>query len=178
MDSSFVWTVPDSSSDSCLIKVIAYSPPGFLWDESDGVFKISAVGVEETSVHSSKFIVHSKLYQNQPNPFTESTEIRYQIADNRLQMTDKPSSVISHQSSVSLKIYNVAGQLVKTLVNEVTPPFPPLTPTSPSPQGEGRVRSVVWDGRDESGKPVAPGVYFYRLKAGDFTDTKKMVLSR
>ncbi|MEW6685951.1 MAG: T9SS type A sorting domain-containing protein, partial [Candidatus Edwardsbacteria bacterium] len=136
-------------------------------------------GVEETSVHSSKFVVHSKLYQNAPNPFSKATEIRYQIPDCGRLHTPCPLSRgimrnadSGKRSAVSLKIYNIAGQLVKTLVNELTSPSVPL------PVGEGRVRSVVWDGRDESGKCVASGVYFYRLQSGDFTDTKKMILVR
>ncbi|MEW6685862.1 MAG: T9SS type A sorting domain-containing protein [Candidatus Edwardsbacteria bacterium] len=40
------------------------------------------------------------------------------------------------------------------------------------------MRSVVWDSRDESGKQVSAGVYFYRLTAGDFADTKKMIVLR
>ncbi|MEW6685863.1 MAG: hypothetical protein AB1393_06620 [Candidatus Edwardsbacteria bacterium] len=59
-----------------------------------------------------------RLFQNQPNPFTSQTAIRYSL------------SAISHElsaiSHTTLKVYNVAGQLVKTLVNEITPPFPPL----------------------------------------------------
>ncbi|MEW6687036.1 MAG: FlgD immunoglobulin-like domain containing protein, partial [Candidatus Edwardsbacteria bacterium] len=65
------------------------------------------------------------------------------------------------ESKVSLKIYNVAGQVVKTLVNE--------------PQEPGYY-AVRWDGKNESGVGVASGVYFYRLRAGDFTATKKMIL--
>ncbi|MEW6684933.1 MAG: FlgD immunoglobulin-like domain containing protein [Candidatus Edwardsbacteria bacterium] len=105
-------------------------------------------GVEETSVHSSKFVVHSKLYQNAPNPFSSQTAIRYSL------------SAMSH---TTLKIYNVAGQLVKTLVNE--------------PQEPGYY-AVRWDGKNQSGVSVASGVYFYRLRAGDFTAIKKMILLR
>ncbi|MEW6686414.1 MAG: FlgD immunoglobulin-like domain containing protein [Candidatus Edwardsbacteria bacterium] len=119
------------------------------------VCKYTGPGVEETSVHSSKFIVHSKLYQNQPNPFSSQTAIRYSLPA----MSHEPRTT----SHTTLKVYNIADQLVKTLVNE--------------PQEPGYY-AVRWDGKDENGKPVASGVYFYRLQAGDFSATKKMILLR
>ncbi|MEW6685222.1 MAG: clostripain-related cysteine peptidase [Candidatus Edwardsbacteria bacterium] len=92
------------------------------------------------------------LYPAYPNPSGGAATIRYDIPK---------------KSFVSLKIYNIAGQLVKTLVGQTS--LSDITP------GVHRVR---WDGRDESGKQVADGVYFYRLQAGNFTDTKKMILVR
>ena len=62
---------------------------------------------------------------------------------------------------MSLKVYNVAGELVRTLANEARPAGP---------------YTMTWDGRDSNGANVASGVYFYRLVAGDFTQTRKMVL--
>ncbi|MEW6687010.1 MAG: FlgD immunoglobulin-like domain containing protein, partial [Candidatus Edwardsbacteria bacterium] len=115
----------------------------------------------------SKFIVHSKLYQNAPNPFSKATEIRYQIPDcGRLHTPCPLSRGDCAESKVSLKIYNVAGQLVKTLVNEQRI------------ADSGERSAVMWDGRDEAGKEVSSGVYFYRLKAKDFSDIKKMILLR
>ncbi|MEW6684710.1 MAG: S8 family serine peptidase [Candidatus Edwardsbacteria bacterium] len=96
-----------------------------------------------------------KLYQNAPNPFSSQTAIRYSL------------SAISHElsaiSHTTLKIYNLAGQLVKTLINE---------PKSPG------VYKISWDGRDDTGKQVANGIYFYRLEAGGFSATRKMILLR
>ncbi|MEW6684794.1 MAG: DNRLRE domain-containing protein [Candidatus Edwardsbacteria bacterium] len=135
------------------------------FDERDGnpeiyfkknVADTATTMVEETSVHSSKFIVHSKLYQNQPNPFSSQTAIRYSLSA----MSHEPRAI----SHVSLKIYNIAGQLVKTLVDEQ--------------RIANSEQRVIWDGTDESGKLVARGVYFYRLQVGDFSDTKKMILLR
>jgi len=60
-----------------------------------------------------------------------------------------------------LIIYNLKGQKVKTLVNETLP------------AGE---HSVIWDRRDSNGKQVSSGIYFYKLKAGDYQKVKKMVL--
>jgi hypothetical protein len=89
------------------------------------------------------------LYQNIPNPFNPSTLIRY----------DVPSG----GGHVEIRIYDVSGRLVKTLINEM--------------QSEGR-KSVIWDARNTSGEEVASGVYFYRMRAGDLITTKKMLLLR
>ncbi len=90
------------------------------------------------------------LGQNYPNPFNPSTTISYDIPN------DLTGSV-----QVQLKIYNVRGQVVKTLVNAT--------------RAAGRY-VVQWDGRDKNGENVSSGVYFYRIKAGDFVTTRKMVL--
>jgi hypothetical protein len=90
------------------------------------------------------------LYQNYPNPFNPSTSIRYFVGG------DTPVEV-------SLKIYNVAGQLVRTLLNDRKSP------------GE---YDVIWNGKNESGQEVSSGMYFYKLQVSDYTETKKMVLLR
>ena len=91
-----------------------------------------------------------RLYQNHPNPFNPETMIRYSVeGENDVQ--------------VVVKVYNVAGRLVKTLVDEVRSP------------GE---YEVIWNGRNESDDQVASGVYFYKLRVSDFVETRKMVLLR
>jgi hypothetical protein len=87
---------------------------------------------------------------NYPNPFNPTTKIKYTVG------TSQARSAV-----VSLRIYNVLGQLVRTLVDE------------PKHPGSYEVR---WDGRDEDGNEVASGIYFYKLQAGDFSQTRKMVL--
>ncbi|MCK4654344.1 MAG: T9SS type A sorting domain-containing protein, partial [Candidatus Cloacimonetes bacterium] len=62
---------------------------------------------------------------------------------------------------VSLKVYNVKGQLVKTLVNDKL---------------EAGNYSTTWNGKDKNEEPVASGIYFYKLKAGDFQRVRKMIL--
>ncbi len=91
------------------------------------------------------------LVQNYPNPFNPATRIQF-IAS-------------SEQSSVptTLRIYNVRGQLVRTLMNE---------------SKIAGTYEVIWDGRDDLGNEVASGVYFYKLKAGDYTEAKKMILMK
>lgn len=94
------------------------------------------------------------LAQNYPNPFSSLTAISYSIPG---------SADGSQRSAVSLKIYDISGRLVCTLVNEL--------------QEAGRYE-VSWDGRDDSGKLVPSGVYFCKLKAGKFTAIKKLILLR
>ncbi len=87
------------------------------------------------------------LHQNAPNPFNPTTVIRYDVP---------PGG-----AKVTIQIYDVAGRLVETLIDD--------------PQSAGH-RSVRWNGRNQHGHSVATGVYFYRMKAGQFVQTKKMVV--
>ena len=89
------------------------------------------------------------LHQNYPNPFNPETTISF--------------SVTQTSSFVTLKIYNIKGQLVKTLVNN---------------KMESDVHSVIWNGSDTNGNRVSSGIYFYKLKAGDFENTRKMILMK
>ncbi len=88
------------------------------------------------------------LRQNYPNPFNPSTIVAYEL----------PKS-----EHVLLTVYNMLGQEIVTLVNE---------------RQAGGVYRVQWDGRNQEGMPAASGVYLYRLRAGEFTETRKMLLLR
>jgi len=88
----------------------------------------------------------TRLEQNRPNPFNPSTQIVYQLAGNE---------------RVSLVVYDVSGKLVRTMVDQL--------------QSNGTY-SVTWDGRDKDGRLSSTGVYFYKLTAGKFTQTLRMVL--
>jgi CubicO group peptidase (beta-lactamase class C family) len=88
------------------------------------------------------------LYENYPNPFNPGTVISYQL---------------SVASDVRLTIFNALGQEIRTLVN--------------GRQSPGQ-KSVVWDGKNDLGHQVNSGVYFYKLKADDRVQTKKMLLMR
>jgi hypothetical protein len=70
------------------------------------------------------------------------------------------SMYLSHQSDWSLTVFNISGQVVKRFEGS-------------SPAG---VVTVTWDGTDQDGRPVATGIYLYRMDAGGFADTKKMLL--
>jgi hypothetical protein len=88
-----------------------------------------------------------RLGQNRPNPFNPSTTITF----------DLPTSM-----RVDLRIYDVSGRLVRSLINGET-----MTAGN---------RDAVWNGRDDGGRIVATGVYFYRLTAGEYGETKRMML--
>ena len=88
------------------------------------------------------------LMQNVPNPFNSSTVIRYAVGGNAPVRT-------------RLEVFNSVGQRVRTLVD--------------AEQGAG-FYSVVWDGRDDDGRFLSSGVYFYRLTAGEFVQVRKMAL--
>jgi hypothetical protein len=88
------------------------------------------------------------LSQNFPNPFNPTTTIKFGLRS---------------KSNVSIKIYDVAGRLVKTLVNEM--------------RDAGRY-DVTWDGTNNHNSTVASGVYFYKMNTNEFEQTKKMVLLR
>jgi hypothetical protein len=87
------------------------------------------------------------LYQNVPNPFNPLTTIRFDLA---------------RPGSVRLRIYDVAGRRVRTLVEAWV--------------GAGAGKSAVWDGLDGAGLRVPSGLYFYRLEAGGAVVTRKMLL--
>jgi len=91
--------------------------------------------------------LRNSLAQNYPNPFNPTTTIKYTIKE---------------KAHVSLKVYNVAGQLVRTLVDEV--------------QAPDAVAPINWNGMNNAGQQVSSGVYFYKLVTKNFTQTKKMVL--
>lgn len=102
---------------------------------------------KESSLQKKTSIPASfSLSQNYPNPFNLYTEIEYSL----------PKDVY-----VNLAIYNVLGQKVKVLVNEF--------------QTAG-FKSVEWDGTDSRGNVTATGIYFFKLVAGDYTQTRKMVM--
>jgi hypothetical protein len=92
--------------------------------------------------------IEFRMAQNNPNPFSSQTTIKYQT----------PKS-----GFVNLKVYNIQGQLVKTLADRV--------------QGAGAY-SVTWDGRDEQGQAAGNGVYFCKLNSNGQTQSKKIILMR
>lgn len=107
---------------------------------------ITISGTEGDLFPDDKIPGRFNLYQNYPNPFNPETTIEYDIAED---------------CYVILKIYNLAGELIKTLVDGY--------------QAAGHY-SVIWHGDNDAGQEVASGVYFYRLNAGDKVAIKKMVL--
>ena len=93
----------------------------------------------------------TQLLQNYPNPFNPETWIPYQL---------------NQASEVSSSVYSSAGQLVQQIDLGL----------KPAGNYQRTERSIHWDGRNASGELVSSGVYFYRLQAGDFSQTRKMVI--
>ena len=87
------------------------------------------------------------LQQNYPNPFNPVTKLRYAIPKNGL---------------VTIIIYDMLGRRVKTLVNQT--------------QQDAGYKSVIWDATNDYGNPVSAGIYLYQIRAGEYMQTKKMVL--
>ncbi|MBI5216489.1 MAG: hypothetical protein HY960_12130 [Ignavibacteriae bacterium] len=107
---------------------------------------------------TSELPTEFSLDQNYPNPFNPTTVIRYQLPDvGRFAESSGSRDGVSTYN-VTLKVYNVLGQEVATLVNEVQ---------------DAGFKSVVWDAAN-----VPSGVYFYKLSVGAFTDIKKMLFVR
>ncbi len=90
--------------------------------------------------------VTTMLMGNHPNPFNPVTQIDFSL---------------EKAADVTIEVFNLKGQLVKTLLNE---------------HREIGNHNVRWTGEDNDGKPVGSGIYFYKMKAGRYTATKKMIL--
>jgi photosystem II stability/assembly factor-like uncharacterized protein len=121
------------------------------WVVGNGIFKTTNGG-GITSVNNSKELRHNipeqiELFQNYPNPFNPTTTIEYQIPLN-----------VGTQNFVSLRVYDLLGREVATLVNEQKP--------------AGRY-TQQWNA-----ERLSSGIYFYRLRTGAFSETKKMILIR
>ena len=116
---------------------------------SGDVFRFPVVITAVDSRLDEEFLPFTfTLSQNYPNPFNPETTIQYSVA--------VPSRVV-------IKIYNLLGREVKTLVDEV--------------QEAGR-HKTRWHGKDNSGRKVASGLYFYQMKSREFVQTRKLVLVR
>ncbi|RLC50614.1 MAG: hypothetical protein DRI23_06725 [Candidatus Cloacimonadota bacterium] len=124
------------------------------------IYYITAMYGTHESVHSNEIEVImgtgsnpnllpivSKLEGNHPNPFNPTTEIDYSV---------------SNTGHVTIDIFNVKGELVKTLVNR---------------EVDAGTHSATWLGDDNSGRSVTSGIYFYKMRAGGrYTNTRKMIL--
>jgi len=150
--SSYEWTVPPLNSEYCLIRVGNYP---CVYDQSDSFFTIiDPVFVDE----NRNFLTTFSLSQNYPNPFNPSTKIKFTVP------TPPTSSPLAkgrtEEGFVTLKVYDVLGNEIVTLVNEE------------KQAGEYEVEFNT----ESNIRHPASGIYFYQLKAGSFVETKKMIL--
>jgi len=102
--------------------------------------------IDDTSPVGDAPLALNLLHACSPNPFNPQTRISFEMAAD---------------AHASLQIFDVAGHLVKTLVNE---------------QRSAGMHSVNWNGRDEAGRSAAAGVYLYRFEAGESVQTRRMTL--
>jgi hypothetical protein len=97
---------------------------------------------EEITLRPSEF----ELYQNYPNPFNPETKIEY---------------ALKKTGHVTLYIYNVLGEKVKTLLDQDQP---------------AGFYQINWDGKNDNGKPISSGIYLYKLEVNGFSEARKMLL--
>jgi hypothetical protein len=99
-----------------------------------------------SNVEINQLSIVFNLYNNFPNPFNPTTTLKYDLPEDAM---------------VNITIYDIMGRRIKTLVN--------------GPKSAG-YRSVIWDATNDYGKPVSAGLYLYTIQAGEFRQTKKMVM--
>jgi flagellar hook assembly protein FlgD len=145
---------PSSSSTHSLQGTAGQITAGTASSASHGVgsgFWSGGIGVVVGITHppDSPNPVAYRLYQNLPNPSSSRTTIRFDVPE--------------HGAQVALRIYNLRGALVTTLIE------------GPQPAGE---RSVTWNGLDDRGESVAAGVYLYVLEAPETRFVRKLTKLR
>jgi hypothetical protein len=126
--------------------------------DSDGFEDIIGINTVDSSIvvygfktstsaaNNNEAEIHFQLFQNYPNPFNPNTTISYSV---------------SQPGEVDLTIFNSLGQVVRRLVSET------------KPAGE---YTLTWDGRNDVGKQVSSGAYFYRLRVDELIQTRRMLL--
>ncbi len=154
------------TEDLIVLAIDSSSTAGYVWKEVISEIDANAKTITFSSSEFSIYAVTSKyeeyvtgiedeitgiperfgLHQNYPNPFNPETTIKYQL----------PKSAF-----VNLKIYNLLGQEVRSLVSR---------------DMSAGFQTVKWDGRNNSGIKVNSGMYIYKISAGDFAEVKKMVM--
>jgi hypothetical protein len=138
LDSSYI----PPAGDFILTTAAAQNIPCESFINDTVLFSFSGVSNINPGVLPAKF----ELSQNYPNPFNPDTKIEF---------------AVPRKSQVDLVIYNVMGQRVRTLVNDVL---------------DAGWKQVTWDGMDDYGNEVSSGIYLYKIIAGDFVASKKMTL--
>jgi len=104
--------------------------------------------IEVTSADNDLLPDVTALLDNYPNPFNPETVINYQLAE---------------AGVMNLQIYNIKGQSIRTLINKKLEP--------------GRY-NTIWDGKDDKGGDVSSGIYYYRMKSGNYSSCRKMILMK
>jgi len=112
----------------------------------DYVGEQDTTNCEQVSIIDETLPIAYNIYNAYPNPFNPKTTLRYDLPEDGL---------------VNITVYDMLGNVVNNLVN--------------TNQSSG-YKSIQWDATNNQGEPVSAGVYLYKIQAGEFVDTKKMVL--
>ena len=130
--------------DQSTFEIITQTIPNRIQYFDDQLFNLYPITTLANEDGPSK--ISYSIHQNYPNPFNPITKLHYSISKNSL---------------VSIVIYDILGNQVKTLINQTQ---------------DAGYRSVIWDATNDYGKPVSAGIYLYQIQAGEYISTKKMVL--
>lgn len=163
---SYYWALI-SYADSCIY-------PSLLTDAMEWAqFYVDTnyAGVNEEAITTiSQPVI--QLFQNYPNPFCKTTHIKFQILPAHSReftqsgTSTNPPRCLADQTNPniqpSIKIYDVAGRLVKPFNHLANQPF----------------KHIIWDGTGDDGKKVASGIYFYKLKTPGFSQIRKMIFMK
>ena len=163
-DSTLTWSAI-SSNDSLFISIDNENIATFTALKFTGDVKVMLTVTDDSLAYASDTLIvrvtlpvtvdeggfastpkEFSLLQNYPNPFNSETTIKFQLAED---------------SHVILKIHNILGQEIKTLVNERKP---------------AGFYHATWNGTDNHGKKTSSGIYFYQIEAGDYTKVKKLII--
>jgi photosystem II stability/assembly factor-like uncharacterized protein len=157
LDSGATWIqIPTPDSAAIFDVIFPDSLHGFAVGKQGAILKYKPPIVDAVSNYDDVIPKSLKLFQNYPNPFNPSTTIKFSI----------PFVETGHAPSVQLKVYDVLGNEVATLVNEEKLP------------GEYEVEFSDKGGFSSGGNAwnLPSGIYFYRIQTGSFRETKKMVI--
>jgi|GEM_PF-1180043 subtilisin family serine protease len=134
----------DASLSDGLAKIASYSNQ----NSYEIVENDENTSEDSTQTEQNNLKANYSLSQNYPNPFNPTTAIKY---------------CLKEETKVTIKVYNLLGKEIITLVNETQP---------------AGYQSITWNGTDHSGNPVPSGIYICQMKAGNFTKSQKMVLMK
>ncbi|MDP8201176.1 MAG: SBBP repeat-containing protein [Candidatus Tenebribacter burtonii] len=143
--------IATDSSGNCYVTGEFFGAANFgtIGITGNGDSDIFVAKLENTTSANNVLISTKMMLTNYPNPFNPSTTISFSVTQN--------------SDFVNLEIYNIKGKKVKQLIGDHL--------------SVGQ-HSVVWDGKDETNKPVSSGIYFYKMKTNNNEETKKMILMK
>ena len=140
-------------TDGGAVKNLTNNPEKDYFGRWNPVYFLRSVEPQDKHFTTLGAIKRTSLMQNFPNPFNPETWIPYSLAE---------------AANVTVRVYNIKGELIRSL--------------NVGMQSAGlyanRQRAAYWDGKDNTGQPVASGIYFYQLLADDFSETRRMVVMK